>query len=412
MKQLKGNPIYSTSNNSNDPPSRGFLAVAPFFMSSFAWNFTLGMTFMLIPLYARSLGMSGLQIGILFALPVVLQFFISLLGGAFTDRIGGKNMAMLACIMAVLSGLTFMASSGFALMFLAQLMMVTSRGMFWPATWSLAGQLSGRSAKQMGRLTSATNGGHISGTIAGGFIIAEAGFITGFAVMAAAGLVALILNQMFRNAPAAPRNPAGPIFATYRMLLKKRTIRYGIMCSYLSALPISLCFSFYPILLVEQGFSSDAAGTLLSLRSVGAIISGFIVGSFIKRVDGLGTPLVASVVVGLSVALGAAVSHTVLLAILLFGLGVGSAMMTVYFQMLIKQSSTRETSGSAQALGSLGFSVSNLSTPLIMGVLKDYVGIHTAFYVIGGFAVLCGLTLIPLQRWAFAAEPAAAGDPV
>lgn len=381
-------------------------------MSSFAWNFALGMTFMLIPLYARSLGMSGLQIGTLFALPVMLQFVISLLGGAFTDRIGGKKMAMAACIMAVLSGAVFMASASFALMFAAQLLMVMSRGMFWPATWSLASQLAGHSAKQMGRLTSATNGGHISGTIAAGFIIAEAGFRFGFGVMTGAGLVALALNQMYRYAPAAPRTPAGPIFATYRMLIGKRTIRYGILCSYLSALPVSLCFSFYPILLVEQGFSSDAAGTLLSLRSVGAIAMGFIVGSFIKHVHGLGMPLFGAIVVGLSVALGAAVSHAGLIAVFLFGLGAGSAAITVYFQMLIKQVSTKETSGSAQALGSLGYSISNLSTPLVMGVLKDHVGIHSAFYAIGGFAVVCGLALIPLQRWAFAAEPTNAGDGV
>jgi MFS family permease len=371
-------------------------------MSTVAWNFVLGMTFMLIPLYARSMGMSGLQIGTLFALPVVLQFMMSLLGGAFTDRVGGKNMAMIACIMAVLSGIVFMLSTNFALMFVAQLLMVTSRGMFWPATWSLASQLAGRTGKQMGRLTSATNAGNISGTIAAGFIISEAGFVWGFAVMTAAGLIALVLNQMFRNAPAAPHAPAGPILATYRMLLKKRTIRYTIVCSYLSALPASLCFSFYPILLIEHGFTTDTAGTLLSLRSVGAIVAGFIVGSYIKHENGLRMPLAAALIVGLSVGLGAAVTHSGLIAILLFALGVGSAVMTVYFQTLIKQVSTKETSGSAQALGSLGYSVSNLSTPLVMGTLNDFIGIHFAFYAIGGLATICGLMLIPLQRWASA----------
>ena len=49
-----------------------FASVAPFYLSSFAWNFALGMTYILIPLYARSLGMSGVQIGTLLALPVIL----------------------------------------------------------------------------------------------------------------------------------------------------------------------------------------------------------------------------------------------------------------------------------------------------------------------------------------------------
>jgi MFS family permease len=115
-----------------------FASVAPFYLSSFAWNFALGMTYILIPLYARSLGMSGVQIGTLLALPVILQIVFSLIGGAFTDRVGGKKMAMAACVMTSLAGIVFMAAGSFAGMFAAQLLMVMARAMFWPATWSLA----------------------------------------------------------------------------------------------------------------------------------------------------------------------------------------------------------------------------------------------------------------------------------
>jgi hypothetical protein len=62
------------------------------------------------------------------------------------------------------------------------------------------------------------------------------------------------------------------------------------------------------------------------------------------------------------------------------------------------------------ALGGLGWSISHLTTPLAMGALQDHVGIHVAFYVIGGFALLCGLALVPLQRWAFGEEPAGVED--
>jgi MFS family permease len=378
-----------------------FASVAPFYLSSFAWNFALGMTYILIPLYARSLGMSGVQIGTLLALPVILQIVFSLIGGAFTDRVGGKKMAMAACVMTSLAGIVFMAAGSFAGMFAAQLLMVMARAMFWPATWSLASQLAGHTGTQMGRLNSATNGGQIVGTAAAGFILAGAGFRFGFGAMTAAAVAALAFNQMYRNAATVPHATVEPILATYRMLLGKRTIRYGIVCAYISALPLSLSFSFYPILLVEQGFDSDTTGTLISLRAVGAIAAGFVAASFIKHVRSIGTPLLAATVVGLSVALAAAVSNRALIAIFLFGLGVGSAVMTIYFQMLISSVSSKETRGSAMALGGLGWGISHLITPFAMGVLKDYVGIHAAFYVIGGFALLCGLALVPLQRWAF-----------
>jgi MFS family permease len=385
-------------------------AATPFFLSSLAWNFALGMTYILIPLYARSLGMPGVQIGTLVALPVVLQIGFTLVGGALTDRVGGKNMALAACVLTCIAGIVFMFSAGFALMFAAQLVMVLARAMFWPATWSLASQLPGNSSTQMGRLNGATNAGQIVGAAAAGFIIVEAGFRFGFAAMAAAGFVALLLNQMFRHVTAPPRAAGGSMLATYRTLLAKRTIRYSVLCAYLSALPVSLSFSFYPILLVEQGFDSGTTGTFISLRGVGAVAAGFVAGYFIRHVRGISTPLASAVVVALSVALVAAVSHPVLIAAFLFAAGVGSAMMTVYFQMLISHISTIGTRGSAMALGSLGWGISHLFTPLMMGTLKDLMGIHAAFYLMGGVALLCGLALVPLQAWAFAGERAQANQ--
>ena len=59
--------------------------------------------------------------------------------------------------------------------------------------------------------------------------------------------------------------------------------------------------------------------------------------------------------------------------------------------------------GSALALGGLGWSVSHLSTPLIMGFLADRYGIITGFYVLGGFALAGALVIAFTRRWAFQA---------
>jgi MFS family permease len=105
---------------------------------------------------------------------------------------------------------------------------------------------------------------------------------------------------------------------------------------------------------------------------------------------------------GSCVALAAAFTQPSVIAVFMLGLGAGSALMTIYFQMLISKVSASETRGSAMALGGLGWGVSHLTTPMLMGFFKDWLDIHTAFYIIGAIALLCGLALIPLQRWAFA----------
>jgi MFS family permease len=404
-------PMPSSLPRPANRPPDSFAALAPFFLSSFAWNVALGMTFILIPLYARSLGMSGLQIGTLIALPVVLHIAFTLVGGAYTDRVGGKNMSLASCAFTSIAALLFMASSGFALMLAAQFLMVMARATFWTANLSLASELPGSPGKQMGRFTAATNAGQILGTTAAGFIIAGAGFRFGFGVMAAAGLAALVLNQMYRTAASVPRKSKTTVFGTYRQLIGMRTIRFSMMCAYISALPTSLAVSFYPILLVEQGLDLNSTGTIISVRAVGAIAAGFVAGYFIKQVRGLSAPLGSAIIVGISVALAAAVSQPVLIALFMFGLGVGSAAMGVYTQMLIGQVSSKETRGSAMALYNVGWGISLLTTPFAMGIFQDFIGIRAAFYIMGGFTLVCGLLLIPAQRWAFAPEPVKATNP-
>ena len=47
------------------------LAHPYFFLASWAWNFGLGMTWLAVPLYAHSQGLSNAEIGVLFAAPVL-----------------------------------------------------------------------------------------------------------------------------------------------------------------------------------------------------------------------------------------------------------------------------------------------------------------------------------------------------
>jgi MFS family permease len=137
---------------------------------------------------------------------------------------------------------------------------------------------------------------------------------------------------------------------------------------------------------------------------MGAIAAGFVAGHFVRQVRGIRAPFTSAMFVGVSVALAAASSQPVLIAIFMLGLGVGSAIMTIYFQMLISAVSSSETRGSAMGLAGMGWGISHLTTPLLMGVFKDWLDIQTAFYIMGAIALVCGLALLPLRRWAFA-EP-------
>ena len=195
-------------------PAPPAVALPPFFASAFAWNLALGMTHILIPLYAYHLGFSGVAIGSLVSLPVLVQIGFNLLGGAWTDRLGGKRLAIvLVGDVRRSAGVVFAFASTFAALFARAALHHRV------ALDVLAGDLvarlpaSGRPQRAgSGRLNSITNGGQIVGTIVAGLTIAWFGFAAGFWTVLAliGGAVAFALMAAFvaPAPPAADRTPS------------------------------------------------------------------------------------------------------------------------------------------------------------------------------------------------------------
>jgi DHA1 family multidrug resistance protein-like MFS transporter len=375
-------------------------ALSAFQANAFTWNFALGMTNLLVPLYARDLGMNGVSIGSLIALPVLIQIWLNLLGGAYADRIGAKRTSIFACVFLAMGAAGFALSASFAGLLMGQFMMILSRAAFWPSNWALASQMPGDRSRNMGRLNATTNAGQIFGIALTGMIIAHLGFRSGFWTMAGVGLLALVFS-LFIAQQRASHTARPALFATYRALLKRRPIYLAVMCAYVSALPFSLSVSFFPILLVEQGFSSEATGWLLAFRAVGSIFAGVALARLVRRATDSTPPFVATVVSAVTVGLVAVFAHPVWAGLFLVGIGASSGVMTVYFQILISTISSAEQRASAMALGGLGWGLSNFSTPLIVGWITDLWGIQIAFYVLGGVVLMVALAFPATQRWAF-----------
>jgi len=377
-------------------------SVLPFFLSSFSWNFALGMTYPLVPLYAHQLGMSGVGIGTLVALPVIVQISFNLIGGAYTDQVGGRSLMLASFVLTAGAGSVFFFAGGFWLLLLGQLLMVMSRAMYWPASWTFGSEMPGGRSLQMGRLNAITNAGQIAGMAGAGFFLLWFGFGPSFLVLAAMGALSFVLGYRLPEKQKHPGRKPRRLFSGYAQLIRLRVIPFAIMCAYISALPFSLSFSFYPILFVEYGYASDATGTMLALRAIGSAMAGLVIARYLDYSAKLAVPLGCAIATALSVGLIATAREAWMIGLLMVAVGLASGIMTLFFQMLISEISTIDNRGSALALGGLGWGLSHFSTPLAMGYLNDHLGILPAFYILGGFAFLWSLCLIPMHRWAFA----------
>jgi MFS transporter, DHA1 family, multidrug resistance protein len=377
---------------------------SPFLLASLVWNLGLGMTWLVVPLYAASQGLSNAQIGSLFAAPVLAQAVLNLVGGAYTDRVGGRRILLASCWMVVVSGLWFMFADGFWMLVVGQVGLVLSRAAFWPATWAMASELPGNRGIELGRLNAVTNVGQIAGGVLCGFLLAATDFDTTFAVLAATGLVSFFAGLVTPVLPAKPARPERHVLAAYGPLLRHRIIHYSIFCAYVSALPFSLTMSFYPLLLAHYGYGEETSGILVALRAVGAIAAGLIAARFVRTGPETLWPVLCAVAVAAAVGIMPMVNHVLPIGLWMLVVGLGSGAMTLYFQITVAEASRAEERGAALALGGMGWALSHLSTPLLMGFLADRYGIVPAFYVLGMLALGCAIFIAWMRRWAFARE--------
>src|ERR1051326_6820005 len=239
------------------------------------------MTWLVVPLYAASQGLSNAQIGVLFSLPVLVQAALNLLGGAYTDRVGGRRIMLASCWVMAVAALWFMLAKGFWMLLAGQVGLILARAAFWPATWAMASELTGNRGVELGRLNAVTNVGQIAGAGLCGFLLAATTFNATFGTLAATGGVAFAVGLATRSSSPRPHAAGRNVLAAYGPLLRKRIIRYSVFCAYISALPCSLSMSFYPLLLARYGYGEDTSGLLLALRALGAIGAGLIAGRFV-----------------------------------------------------------------------------------------------------------------------------------
>ena len=379
----------------------------PFFFSSLLWNYGLGMTWLVIPLYAHAQGLSPAEIGTLFSIPVVAQIVINLVGGAYVDRFGGKRVMIASALVMAIAAVQLMFSHGYWQLLAAQFVMVLSRASFWPANWSIAAELPGDRGVQAGRLNAVTSVGHVLGNASAGFVLALGGFDASLLMLAVIGVLSALVGL---GTPQTPRKPheGQSLFANYAPMLRMPLLYYAVVCAYLSALPFSLSISFYPLLLKELGYGEEASGLLVTMRALGGIGAGLVMARFIRTGPASPWPVYAGLAVAIAVGLTPLFSHWSTLGLLLFAVGVGSGLMTVYFQITMAEAVPTEKRGSAMALGGLGWGLSHFSTPLVMGLIAQAWGLVAGFYAIGVLGLVAAVAVALARNWAFAGTRVAA----
>lgn len=347
-----------------------------------------------VPLFAASLDVGYLGVGVVAAAVGLLPIFFALPVGSLTDRWGVRPMvAVGAATNAVGFSLLFLFPS-VPVILVTQLLAGFSNLLVTLSTQTHVGTLGkGRAAERnFGTFTLFASIGQIGGPLVGGVIIGLGGFHAAFATAATLSTLccsaALLLLPVTEPSATPRRASAAPRRAWE--YLKTRDTQLAILASCLMAIPEILRTSFLPLYLGEVVLLPTAfVGYVLAVFSVAGLISKSVLPRVVARYGR--QVMLFAFVTGCALALLALPLTSTLWVVIVitasmgltFGLGRPLSM------AMAANAAKPGEEGFVVALRLSGNRVADFVLPVVFGTAASIAGIGAAF-VVGGVLLLGG----------------------
>ncbi len=360
------------------------------FGSAAFWNVSIGMTHVMIPLYALSLGFSILRIAAVVAIPVLATLGVRFMGGALSDRFGERRILQSCYLLNTVSAIVLLQADGLVSLLVAVTVSNMSRSFFWTPAQSMASQIPGATAgKSLGQLSACNAAGSMTGMATGGALVALLGYSGAFQVLAVTTLGASILGFFLPPVEEKPRGRSvwKNLVGIGTFLCYRRTWLV-ISASFAAGLTPALCLSIYPVYLAQLGHGEEWIGVTLSMRGLGPIINGLLIASFITPSRQAVFYAVGLTILGLFLLGTGSLSQLVLLALCIAGLGIGGGLMDVWYQVQATDLSTSSNRSAAMASMGLGWNFAYIVTPLTVGWLVELGGFRFGLLTTGAFFLL------------------------
>ncbi len=361
-----------------------------FYSTTALWNLTNGMMMILVPLYAVSLGFSVLKIGSVIALPVLAMLGIRFVGGALCDRFGERLILQLCYLFSVFSVLLLLQAKGFGSLFISQAVANCSRSIFWTASQSMTTQLPGPSVgKKLGHLSACNHVGILLGISIGGALAAFLGYYGSFLVLIGVSVICVLLGLFL---PRVERKPSGrtvwQITAGIGRFVRYPRVWLGIFASFAAALPSTLTQSLFPVYLSQLNYGEQWIGLTISGRALGMIAIVLILGPLITAPRLMGFFVLGTTGLGIFVAASGLLDELYLLGPCIVAVGAAGGVLDLWYQVQATELSEVRDRSMAMATTSLGWPLSLIIAPLLLGWLVDTKGFQFTFVVTGVFFLL------------------------
>ncbi|MCK4308040.1 MFS transporter [candidate division WOR-3 bacterium] len=242
-----------------------FIAIS---LAIFSSMLGVGIISPLLPIYAKTLGATGIQLGVIFASFSVARIISMPMIGKASDRYGRKIFICSGLLIYAIMSIGYVLSESMLGLLIVRFSQGFAAGMILPVATAYIGDIvpEGQEGKYMGLFYAFFFAGFGVGPIIGGVISDAFGIDFAFYLMGGLNLIAFFLALFLLPTSETHRPP--PQQKSYLEMLKESNVVKGLFCYRLSTAGARSIFAcFLPIFGgINLGLSSSAIGMLISMN--------------------------------------------------------------------------------------------------------------------------------------------------
>ena len=364
-------------------PNRVILILALATVTSFLGQ---GLVVPLLPLYARELGASGMEIGLVFSSFSLTQILFLPIIGRMSDKRGRKTFICLGLFAYFLTSIAYIFADTIPTLIVTRLFQGACSGMISPVAQAYAGEISpkGQEGKYLGIINIALLIGLAGGPLMGGLIKDLWGLDVSFASLGVACFLGFILSLLLlppRREERSMISESPPV--SFRILLAEVNILAVFLSRFASMICIGTLWMFVPLLTDDLfGLSSSVTGLLIASMVLMGAFSAPLSGYFSDRADKRLITYAGLTITAAMVGTIAMVNNFwgfVTLAILI-GFANGIAMTSINAMAAVLGKIT-QSMGSVMSIMLFGHGLAMFAGPIMSGVLMDILNLRTALLI-------------------------------
>ncbi len=347
-------------------------------MSVFVTTLGVGIIAPLIPIYSKSMGATGVWIGVIFGSFSISRMVVMPFVGKHSDKIGRKKLLLAGLFFYSIASLGYIVVKDIPALVLVRLFHGIGSAMVLPIALAYAGDITteGNEGRSMSSFSAAQFLGMGSGPVLGGTITEFFGMETAFLAMTFLSISSFLF--IFRFLPESAKHHLKEV--SLRKLMKENKIRALVSVRMFRSIGRGVIMSFLPLYAVSKGLSLSQVGIIISAMLLFTALLQKPLGRLADRHE-RAKLITAGNVITATIFILFPFSNTFMeMLILMFFMGLGDSLDMSSTTALTASIGRKFGMGSTTSLATTAMSASFGISPMIAGFITDVMGLKYVFY--------------------------------